>query len=71
MRKLIAFTLLCFFSLLLKNEKAICKSNCRLSCKEVIKHSSYKEVIKHPSYRDLSGDADKELKQYDGFFLKL
>ena len=69
MRKLIAFTTLCFFSLLLKNESAVCKSNCQLSCKEAIKHSVDK-TIKQP-YTELNNDTDRGLKQYDGFFFKI
>ena len=72
MRKIIAFTTLCFFSLFLKNEKAICKSNCQLPCKEAIKHSTNKGgTLKQPSYTELNTDSDKGLKQYDGFFFKI
>ena len=61
MRKIIAITSLCFFSVLFKNEKAICKSNCQQSCNTIPKHLS------------LQSDADKanDLKPYDGFFIKL
>ncbi|MDB5199415.1 MAG: hypothetical protein JWO92_1378 [Chitinophagaceae bacterium] len=63
MKKLIAFTLLCFFSLLLKNEKAICKSNCQVS---------FKTIIQHPLNNNMDSDGiDDELKQYDGFFFKI
>ena len=70
MRKLIAFTTLGIFSLLLKNESAVCKSNCQLSCKEAVRHSINK-ILKQPSYTELNNDTDKGLKQYDGFFFKI
>ena len=70
MRKIIAFTTLCIFSLLLKNESAVCKSNCQLSCQEAIKHSINK-ILKQPSYTELNTDSDKGLKPYDGFFFKI
>ena len=71
MRKIIAFTTLCFFSLFLKNERAICKSNCQLPCKEAIKHSTNNGAVKQPSYTELNTDSDKGLKPYDGFFFKI
>jgi hypothetical protein len=62
MRKIIAFTTLCFFSLLLTNEKAVSKSNCDVIIKERTAH--------HPV---INTDADEEpvynsLQRYDGFF---
>ena len=64
MRKIIAFTTLCIFSLLLKNESEVFKSNCQLSCKEAMKHSTNKGA-------ELNTDSDKGLKPYDGFFFKI
>ena len=63
MKKIIAFAILCLFSLL-KNEKANCKSNCELSCKKTVKHSSLNT--------DNDTDANyNSPKQYDGFFFKI
>ena len=63
MRKLIAFTMLCFSSLLLKNEKGSCEANCQLSCAKKAKH-----ILK------TEANTDTEIvgmKRYDGFFFKI
>ena len=64
MRKLIAFTTLCFLSLFL-NEKAICKSHCDVIVKPKIVHSPV-----------INSDADiepvsKRLMPFDGLFFKI
>lgn len=63
MRKIIAVTILCFFYLLFKNEKAVCKSLCQSSCK----------TAKQPSYNSsvYMSDDNNETKQFDGFFFKI
>ena len=72
MRKIFAITALCFFSLFLKNEKAICKSNCKTTtesssskCDKTVDHSTLNaEANADASHRN-------EAKQYDGFFFKI
>ena len=65
MRKIIAFTMVCFLSLMLKNEKAICKSNCDVVNKARIAHSPVinEGVESEPGFNSL--------QPYDGFFKKL
>ena len=68
MRKIIAFTSICFLSLLLKNETGNCKTNCEVSKKVIIKRSDLNA--------DLNADFNNEpvynsLTPYDGFFLKI
>ena len=63
MRKIIAFTILCFFSLLIKNEKAISKSLCQSHCEAATKQPLYDSGV-------YTGN-DNEPKQYDGFFFKI
>jgi hypothetical protein len=65
MRKLIAFTMLCVFSLLLKNEKAISKSTCKTLVKSTISHCRLSNP--EAGTESLSGS----LQPYDGFFKKL
>ena len=64
MRKLIAFTTLCFLSLLGKNEKAVCKSHCDVIMKSKIVHSTI-----------INADADEHVPEplipFDGFFFKI
>ena len=67
MRKLIAFSMVFFFSLLLKNEKAICKSNCQATVKNKISQ----KLLNTSSGADAPAEAANTLKPYDGFFLKL
>lgn len=67
MRKLIAFTLLSFFCLLLNNEKAISKSNCDVAIKATIAHHPVISTDTDMDTEALSGS----LHQYDGFFKKL
>lgn len=63
MRKIFAFILICVFSLLLKNEKAISNSNCATLSKKAI----------HPSTTgtEVIETATTGFKPYDGFFIKL
>jgi hypothetical protein len=63
MRKLIAFTLLCFSSLLLKNEKGSCEVNCQLSCAK-----KTKSVLKTEANTDSEAIG---MKRFDGFFFKI
>ena len=69
MRKIFAITTLFFFSLFLKNENAICKTNCKINS-ECPNHSSVKTPV-------FSSDANTDIqlsnepKQYDGFFFKI
>jgi hypothetical protein len=63
MRKLIAFSMLCLFSLLLKNEKGNCESNCQISCSK-----KANPVLK----TEAATDTEKiSIKPYDGFFFKI
>lgn len=72
MRKIFAITTLCFFSLFLKNEKAICKSNCKTNIE-----SSCNKCDKKSDHSTLNAEANadaphrNEAKQYDGFFFKI
>lgn len=70
MRKIIAITTLSFFSLFLKNEKAICKSSCQSTSK-----SSCNTTVTHPEINaDTNTNTDAPhngLKQYYGFFFKI
>ena len=63
MRKLIAFSTLCLFCLLLKHEKGNCESSCQISCAKEVK-----PVLKNESTTDIE---KASLKPYDGFFYKL
>ena len=62
MREIIAFTTICFLSLMLKNENGNCKSKCDVSCcKKIQIHSA-----------NINTDAiANEPKQFDGFFFKI
>ena len=62
MRKILAITIICFLFLLIKNENANSKSNCRVCCKIAIKKSLL--------HADIDGN-NNDLRQYDGFFIKL
>ena len=66
MRKLLAIATLCIFSLLLKNEPAISKSNCQVSCKTIPK-----KTVEHSRSKDTHAEAANGLKPYDGFFFKI
>lgn len=71
MRKIFAITLLCFFSLFLKNEKAICKANCKTTSE-----SSCNKCDKTEDHSTLNAEANvdahrTDAKQYDGFFFKI
>lgn len=61
MRKIIALIMICFFSLVIKSEKAISKTNCKMCCNSSIKKTS------------LSAESNNENEpiQYDGFFFKI
>ncbi len=64
MKKIFAITIFCIFSLLLKNENANCKSTCNYPCNTIVKQSFFNP--------DMDIDtANKEPKQYDGFFFKI
>ena len=72
MRKIIAITMLCFFSLFIKNEKAICKSNCKTNIKSSC--SKCDKTVAQPTLNaEANADASHhdEAKQYDGFFFKI
>ena len=63
MRKLIAFIMLSLFSLLFKNEKGSCESNCQISCPK--KSKSFLKT-------DVNTERGKNtIKPYDGFFIKI
>jgi hypothetical protein len=64
MRKIIAVTFFCFFSIFFKNEKAICKSFCNTACKMKGKQLLYDGGV----YKDGN---DNSPKQFDGFFFKI
>ncbi len=80
MRKIIAFTLLCFFSFF-KNEEAICKSNCAVSqkvkvkcCQKAKAACSQKVKVKVKPNNAVSQELPVEsnsLRPYDGLFLKI
>ena len=80
MKKLIAFTMVFFFTLLLKNEEGNCKSNSQVcpKTKAVPKTKTVvakpKPVTKPKPVANPAPQVDTEylgFKQYDGFFFKI
>lgn len=65
MRKIIAFTTICFLSLLLKNENGNCKSKCDVSCCKKMQRHSTRDADANTS------EIANEIKQFDGFFFKI
>ena len=72
MRKIFAITTLCFFSLFLKNEKAICKSNCKTTSESSCDKCD-KTVDRSTLNAEANADAlhPNEAKPYDGFFFRI
>ncbi|MEO7292071.1 MAG: hypothetical protein ABIW34_03145 [Ginsengibacter sp.] len=68
MRKIFVITMLLFFSLFLKNEKAICKTNCKINAESSCNKKVNNAVLNTDNNTD---EIANQPKQYDGFFFKI